>query len=469
MRIKLGRPMLLKQIATLGECTLYFSGEDACQTAIGYLTTDTREILPGDLFVALATEKDDGHAYLSAAYEKGASAALIRTDCVGDAPPMCLLAAQDTMSALVSFAAGWADSIPHRTIAVTGSVGKTTTRHLLASVLGERYRIHESSGNFNNLLGTALTLLSMSTQCEYLVAECGMDAPGQISRISQVLHPDISVITGIGISHLEKLKTKEAICHAKLEILDGMKPDGRLYCPSVEPLLCHMANRIPRTFSVYDSGADCHMENVHPFEIGMHFDLLSPDGRINGLHVPILSETVMPGVACAAGIALDEGVTEDELRRGLARYKTLPLRQDIQMLGGILVLLDCYNACPASMKAAGETARHLRDMTGGKVVALLGDMTELGAETESGHLETGTYMASLCDSIFAIGHHADLYAAGLSSDMSPRMHTFPADGDREEIADLIASCLRPSDVLLIKGSRVCRLETFLPLLKNKLS
>lgn len=469
MRIKLGRPMLLRQIATLGECTLYFSGEDACQTAIGYLTTDTRELLPGDLFVALQTEKDDGHAYLTEAYEKGASAALIQNDRVGDAPPICLLTARDTMCALITFATAWSNSIPHRTIAVTGSVGKTTTRHLLASVLGEHYRIHESDGNFNNLLGTALTLLSMTTECEYLIAECGMDAPGQISRISRALRPDVAVITGIGISHLEKLKTKEAICEAKLEILDGIRPEGTLYCPSAEPLLCHMANVIPKTFSVYDSGADCHMENLRHFELGMQFDFLTLDGRINGLHVPILSETIMPGVACAAGVALAEGVLEEELRRGLARYKPLPLRQNIRMLGEVFILLDCYNACPASMKAAVESARHLQNMTGGKIVALLGDMTELGAATEGGHRETGAYMAGICKSIFAVGHNADLYAAGVPASLSSCMHTFPADADRTKIADQIASELRPSDILLVKGSRVCRLETFLPILENKLS
>lgn len=469
MRIKLGRPMLLKQIAALGECTLFFSGEDACQTAICYLTTDTRELLPGDLFVALQTEKDDGHAYLPAAFEKGASAALIQYDHVADAPPMCLLSTHDTMYSLVSFAAAWSNAIPHRTIAITGSVGKTTTRHLLASILGEHYRIHESYGNFNNLLGTALTLLSMTNECEYLIAECGMDTPGQISRMSGILRPDISVITGIGISHLEKLKTKEAICKAKLEILDGMKDSGTFYCPSAEPMLCHQATVIPKTFSVYDSGADCHVENLRQYELGMQFDLVTPKKRTSGLYVPILSETVMPGVACAASIGLAEGVTEEELRRGLARYKPLPLRQNIQMLGDVFVLLDCYNACPDSMKAAGEAARHLQTMTGGKIIALLGDMTELGEKTVRGHRETGAYMASICESIFTVGDCAGLYAAGLPVPESFAFCAFPADADREEIADLIVSRLKPSDILLVKGSRVCRLESFLPILQKKLS
>lgn len=468
MRIKLGRPMLLRQIAAFSDCTLFFSDEDSCQTAISYLSTDTRELMSGDLFVALQTEKDDGHAYLPEAHRRGASAAMIRGGCISDAPPMCLLTAPDTLDALVQFAVSWAETVPHRTIAVTGSVGKTSTRHLLSCILAERYRVHESDGNFNNLLGTALTLLAMRQESNYLVAECGMDAPGQISRISGVLRPDVSVITGIGISHLEKLKTKEAICRAKLEILDGMPQDGTLYCPSAEPLLCHMTPVTPRTFSAYDSGADYHMENLHSSGFGMRFDLATPNGTFSDLYVPILSEALMPIVSCAAAVALAEGVTEDQLRHGFARYKPLPMRQNILSLGEVLLLVDCYNACPASMKAAGETAMHLQEMTGGRVFALLGDMTELGSATETGHKEIGAYMAHFCQRVYCVGDNASLYAAEAKSEVSSKFRLFCADADREEIAREMVAELQPSDILLIKGSRVCHLETFIPYFRKML-
>ena len=468
MRIKLGRPMLLRQIAGFSDCNLFVSEDASCQTAVSYLTTDTREVMPGDIFVALITEKDNGHNYLSEARRRGASAALIREDYAEGAPPMCLLTARDTMEALVTFASSWARSIPHRTVAITGSVGKTTTRHLLACILRERYCVHETEGNFNNLFGTALTLLSMPPESEYLVAECGMDAPGQISRISGVLRPDVSVITGIGISHLEKMKTKEAIYQAKLEILDGMRSNGAFFCPSAEPLLCHMTPVAPHTFSAYDSGADYHIGKIHPNVFGMQFDLITPDKYLENLYVPILSETLMPLVSCAAGIALCEDISPEQLRRGLSRYKPLPMRQNRQSLGKIQILLDCYNACPSSMKAAGESALHLQSTTGSRIIALLGDMTELGSETESGHRETGAYMAKICDSMFCIGEYADLYTEGARTVNEAHVYPFPPDADRNEVARQIADRLQPSDILLIKGSRKCRLELFLPILQKML-
>ena len=223
MRIKLGRPLLLKQIAQDAECTLLFSDEDPCLSAVDHLTTDTREILPGDLFVALKTEKDDGNRYLAEAVKRGASVLMIDRAAYHDELPGCLLTAENTWEALRRFAVTESRKIPHKTIVITGSVGKTTTRHLTATVLGETFRVHVSHENYNNLLGTCLTLLSMPHDTEYLIAEVGMDAPGQISVMSRCLAPDLAVITGIGISHLEKLKSQDAICRAKLEILDGMK------------------------------------------------------------------------------------------------------------------------------------------------------------------------------------------------------------------------------------------------------
>lgn len=470
MRIKLGRPMLLRQIASFSDCTLFFSEEDSCQKAIGYLATDTRELMPGDLFVALRSENNDGHLYLEEAYRLGASAAIIEERYRDHAPPLCLLTAENTFDALVRFAAAWSGSVTHRTIAVTGSVGKTTTRHFLSCILAERYRVHESEGNFNNLLGTTLTLLSMPPETEYLVAECGMDAPGQISLISSLLHPDIAVITGIGISHLEKLKTKEAICKAKLEILDGLMPNGMFYCPSAEPMLCHMTRITPHTFSALDSGSDFYTNHLRQSGFGYRFDLIADGAQVPDLYVPILASSLMPGVVCAAAVALHVGITEEQLRRGLSRYKPLPLRQNIQSLGEILLLLDCYNACPASMKAAGETALHLQEMTGGRIIALLGDMNELGEATESGHREVGAYMAHICESLFCIGSHALLYAEGAAADGCPGtpVFVFPAEADREITAQQIAGRLKPSDILLMKGSRAGKLESFLPIFRKLL-
>lgn len=466
MRIKLGRPLLIRQISEYLGCRMRNGGENGCLFAVSHLTTDSREVLPGDLFIALKTEKDDGHRYLGEAIRNGASAIIAAYEASHEVPPdLCLFLVSDTWDALAQFAARFSGDIPHKTIAVTGSVGKTTTRHLLASVLGEKFKIHESSGNYNNLLGTCLTLLSMPGDTELLIAECGMDAPGQISRMSRVLKPNDSVITGIGISHLEKLKTVEAICRAKLEILDGMR-EGSLFCPAAEPLLLRLSPVPVHTYSAMDTGAEYHAENVRETPDGFSFDLRVPDRTLTCLSTPLISQRLLAGAVLAASIGYLLGETEDELRRGLRRYRPLPLRQNIQPLGEFFLLLDCYNACPDSMKAAGEAAIHLAKMTGGKIVLLLGDMSELGENSDYLHREVGAYFGSIARDLFCVGQNAHLYASGVTGEC--RVHTYLPDTDPGQVVNDLFPVIRRNDVLLIKGSRSAAMETYIPLLKEKL-
>lgn len=468
MRIKLGRPMRLAVIAQYAACTLFYADDGDCQVAINYVTTDSREVMPGDLFIALRTASDDGHLYLAEAASRGAAAALISEEARDTAPNICLLTAGDPMEALVCLATRYAREVPHHTVAITGSVGKTTTRRLIACLLRERYKTHESCKNYNNLLGTALTLLAMPPETTHLVAECGMDAEGQISRLSEVLVPDVAIITGIGISHLEKLRTKEAICRAKLEILDGMGSDKILFCPSAEPLLCNLIPCMPRTFSVGDSGADYYVEESARLGFGIRFSVRHPGGSLLRLYVPLLSDALLTDAVAAVAVALHMGLSEEDIRRGLARYRAPAMRQTIERVGDVLLLVDCYNACPASMQAATDAALHLCEEANGHLVALLGDMEELGPMTESGHREVGAQMAAVAKKIFCIGRYATLYASALPQQLADRVTVYPEDVEEEIPAAAVAAALCPSDVLLVKGSRRAHLESFLPRIREKL-
>lgn len=468
MRIKLGHPMRLAVIAQYAACTLFYADDRDCQMAIDYVTTDSREVMSGDLFIAIRSAKDDGHLYLTEAASRGAAAALIAEEARDAAPNICLLTAGDPVEALVCLAARYARGISHRTIAVTGSVGKTTTRRLITSILRERYKTHESCKNYNNLLGTALTLLAMPPETTHLVAECGMDAAGEISRLSAILAPDVAVITGIGISHLEKLKTKEAICRAKLEILDGMGANKTLFCPSAEPLLCNLTPCMPRTFSVWDSGADYYADEKSHLGFGIRFSVRHPCGRLPRLYVPLLSDALLTDAVAAVAIALHMGISEEEIRRGLARYRAPAMRQTVERVGGVLLLVDCYNACPASMRAATDAALRLCEETKGDLVALLGDMEELGPMTESGHREVGAQMAAVAKMVFCIGRHASLYASALPEGLADRVTVYPESIGENTVADAVAASLIPSDVLLIKGSRRAHLESLLPRIREKL-
>ena len=464
MRIKLGTPIRLCTIPDIVSGVA--SHPLPSLQVVTHLSTNSAEVKPGDLFVALTGDTHDGHHYIDAAIANGAAVILCRTGYVPHAKTAYYIYAEKPIEALAALAQAYIDKIPHTTIAVTGSVGKTTTRHYIATLLRQKYRVHECPNNYNNLLGVSLTLLTAPPDIECLVLELGMDGSGQISRLSRLVHPDIAVITNVGVSHIEKLGSQKAICQAKLEILDGIR-DGKLLIEGNDTYLSVCAPENAITVSANCHGAMCHSAREAICATGTTFDFLSPIGKWQNLHIPSLGRHTLSCALFAITVAQMLSLSEEQVREGLCRYEPVYQRQTTLYVGDITIVLDAYNACPASMKGAIDTIKLLSDASNGRAIALLGDMLELGPMSQRYHEEIGAYAAEIgVEYLFLVGSFSNAYRLGaLQADMNERNIICLSSAQAREIVPYLA----PHDILLIKGSRKNKLELLLPDLQKALT
>ncbi len=455
MRIKTGVPI---DPALFG-----FPSNVGCFPITG-ISSHSREILPGDLFLALPGEKTDGSAYIPDAFVRGAALVLSRRQ--SNDPRV--LTVSDPMTALFRAASTYADAIPHQTVAITGSYGKTTLRVALTSILSSAFPVACTEGNGNTDLAVALTLLSMTPGTAYLIAELGMRGPGEISRLSRLVKPDLSVITAIGSAHLGRLGSVDAIRRAKCEITDGMKRDGTLFYPANDRLLGKTVGTLPvRTCSV----------SVDPLIPGTY--TAKKIAEENGKPVvtftgpnQTLARVLLPSsdtptlTASTFGFAVCEhlGVDREVTRKGLERLPLPALRRQTEKVGGVTVLLDCYNASPEPTKAALDDLKRYR----GRLFLVLGDMLELGEQTIALHREIGRHVAALSPArLFCVGEKAKEYGVGASDAGFSQQHIEAYSQDNlPALAAALRKRLHPGDVVLIKGSRALALERLLPLLKQ---
>ncbi len=467
MRIKLGYPLLTRHVAELSHSFLLMSEDADCLQAITHLTTDSREVMPGDLFVALVTDRDDGHRYIEDAVTHGASAVLCCGARIQYAPNCCRLFCEDTTAALARMAKAYAATIPHVTVAITGSVGKTTTRRFVSSVLKEKYRVHESPHNYNNLLGNCLLLLSMPRDTDILVAECGMNAKGEIHALSTLLVPDYAVITNVGISHLAGLGSRDAIGNEKLAITDGMRSTATLLCSGDDDFLISHA---PDDSIFISCRGDTYSYDICYEDLnGITFSFHTGNKTLEQLHIPTIGRHTLACASFAVMLGDMLGMDIAHIRYGLSHYRAEQMRQAYMQIGHTTIVLDAYNACPDSMRAACEvTLKYSRELNGG-ACALIGDMYELGSMTEHYHHEIGARFASSgYRHLYFWGNYASHYYHGAlhAGYDSTKITLFEKNTDIESIACDIARQTIPRDVLLIKGSRGMKMERLIPYLKR---
>ena len=311
-----------------------------------------------------------------------------------------------------------------------------------------------------------LCVPGIGTDVRAAVLEMGMSARGEISALSRAACPDIAVITNIGSSHLESLGTRENIARAKLEVLDGMRPGGQLLFDGDEPLLragaAHVRQDITlRPVSLTDKAADFFVSGIRAAADGTVFDLRLPDGSVwRDLRIPAPGRHLLPDAAYAAGVGYLSGVSREEAARGLADYRPAAMRQTLRRAGGVTVLEDCYNAAPESVQAALDTLP-LLTQSGGRRMALLGDMKELGTDTVALHRAVGAVCAGQLDCLWTVGAlGAEIAAGARDAGMSRVQALYPAgEPDAEAVAAEILTGLAPGDTLLIKASRAMHLET----------
>ena len=448
-------PLSLDQIAQFAGATRQ-NGEGA--RAITNLSTDSRSLRSGDLFVALRGDNFDGHKFISQAIQRGAAGAVVEKVWSGKAPPeFALLRVGDTLSAFQRIAGEYRRSLGLKVVAVTGSNGKTSTKDFTASVLARRFRVTKTEGNFNNHIGLPQTILKASARDEVAVWEIGMNHPGEIAPLAALARPDIVIITNVGVAHIEFMGSRAAIAREKGDLAASLGPNGTLVLNSDDEFAATIAERTAArvVFAGIDHG-EVRAEEIVQAASGAEFGILEGAHRCHAiLPVPGLHMVQNALLAIAAGRAL--GVSLEDCAAGLAEAPLTKARLQMRAIAGVQFIDDSYNANPDSTKAALRTLAELE--TDGQRIAVLGQMAELGVESSRGHREVGETAASLgIDRLIALGEGGRemaeaARAAGLSaSDVA---------ATAEEVADSLGELTRPGDIVLVKGSRAARTERVL--------
>ncbi len=444
------------------------------------LSTDSRAIQDGYLFIALTGDRFDGHDFVGDTLRKGASGAIVtrsffqtkeaeyfraianRVSPVGEmkSPGPAIFVVDDTLKALGDLAAWWRRQHRAKVVAITGSSGKTTAKEMTASVLETSSRILKTRGNFNNLIGLPLTLLGLEEQHDKVVLEMGMNRPGEISRLTEIADPDVGVILNVGMAHMEGLCSLEGIAEAKAELMEKIRQEALMVLNGDDELLMKTAGAISRkkmTFGVGERNdvrargiASCGLKGTR-FHVEYGENAWPVELKIPGLH------NVMNALAAfAVGIALGE--KPEKFAEGLARYEGMKGRFGIVRLESDMVLIDdTYNANPSSLRAALESVGTLRTK-GGRLIVGLGDMLELGDAAIQAHRNAGELVAGVgAELFFALGKHArDMEQGALAAGMNPGQVKIVQDV--KKMAESILEELKEGDVILLKGSRRMGLE-----------
>lgn len=436
--------------------------EAAGGTMLAGVSTDTRSLTPGQLFVPLAGERFDGHDYLTTAREAGAAASLWnRSRPVPDDAGLPLLLVDDTLAALQLLSQRYLESIRAKVVAVTGSNGKTTTKDLICSVLSTRFRVHKTDGNYNNEIGLPLTILRAEPDTEAFVLEMGMSGFGEISLLSRLAGPDAAVITNIGESHLLQLGSRRNIAKAKLEIAEGLRPGGLLILNGDEPLLAEeLPNvRLPADSRVitFGEGASCGLalENIRVTAERTGFTVRA-GGESKDFEIPVPGRHNALNALVAVAIGRSFGLSDEEIAEGLGSVRLTKMRVErSHAANGAVILNDAYNASPTSMRAAIALIGGLSGYRNKRLV--LGDMLELGPDEVSYHAEIGKAVTpEAADSLYAYGPLSSHLAEAAKPAFPPGAVRHFAD--KQALIETLVRETGPEDLVLVKASRGMKLE-----------
>lgn len=436
------------------------------------VSIDSRSVSGGELFIAIKGENTDGHKYINGAASSGASAVLIDNKeadySSAEANDCSVIYTENTVLALGLLAKKYKAELNPITVAVTGSVGKTTTRQFVCSVLSSEKKTHGTDGNFNNELGLPLSVLKIDPSHEATVLELGMSQKGEISYLTSIAKPDIAIITNIGTAHIEYLGSREGIRDAKLEISEGLKSGGKLLLNGDEPLLLGIDGAA--YVSLKNQSSDFRAANICYTSEGMCFSAVCPDRTIKNCIIPTFGEhTVLDAMfAVASGYYL--GISDDGIRKGLSAFEAVGMRQNIVEHDGSTFILDYYNASPESIKASLSVTKQLAVKKCGRAVAVIGNVLELGDKSDELHRSIGSYIADIgCDLFFAFGKDACLAAEQAISDgMSKNsVFFFPDTSDAVKISEAVAENIRKKDCVLIKASHSVHMERIADILLKK--
>jgi len=434
---------------------------------------DSRQVIPGSLFVAIPGEKVDGHDFIADALRRGASFALIQKDAdasyrtldlrggrLAESTPTfespLLLRVDNTLSALQQIARFWRRKLPGlRVVGITGSVGKSTTKEMVAEVLSVRYRTLKSPGNLNNEIGLPLTLLRLGSGYERAVLEMGFYVPGEIQFLCDIAQPQIGVVSNIGTVHAERAGSQEAIFRGKSELPAALPEDGVAILNFDDPWVRKMEERTKARVFFYGLSPEAHLwaDQIEGLGLeGIRFRL-HYGKEILHMRIPLIGRHSIHTALRAAAVGLNDGISWQEILEGLSHGHTQLRLAAARSGSGALILDDTYNAAPESMLAA----LNLLDELEGRKIAVLGDMLELGPYERQGHEMVGMRAAQVAKTLITLGTRGHMIA-----DAARRAGMKPASiMEYEEIApivDWLTKNLTANDAVLIKGSRGLRMD-----------
>lgn len=444
--------MTLENIAKA--CGGVYCGSDADRKKeIGDITTDSRQAKAGSLFVAIKGERVDAHRFIPAVYEQGALCVLCED--APEQPKGAYIQVESALQAVKDIAEFYRQQLDIKVIGITGSVGKTSTKEIIASVLSEKFQVLKTLGNFNNELGLPLTVFRLREGDEAAVLEMGINHFGEMHRLSKVARPDLCVITNIGQCHLEFLGDRDGVLRAKSEIFDFIAPDGKIILNGDDDKLATLqeVKGIRPVFFGNESGREIYATDIRSAGIrGVWCNIHVGDETFE-VRIPIPGYHMVLNALAATAVGRSLGMTNEEIRRGIEKLEALNGRFHIIEKNGITVVDDCYNANPVSMKASLKV---LNDAEPRKV-AILGDMGELGENEQQMHAEIGTYLGSLdIQAVICIGTLAGRIAEAARK-AKPQMQVLTADSVESAIAHL-PEWIREGDTVLVKASHFMHFE-----------
>lgn len=449
--------MTLAQIAGAVDGT-YFGAEEEKTKAVTGVVIDSRQVEPGFLFIAIKGERVDGHSFIPAVFEKGAACVLSERTLEQPAGPYILVTSCEI--ALKRLAAYYRRQLDIRVVGITGSVGKTSTKEMIASVLSQKYQVLKTAGNYNNEIGLPLTIFRIRARHQIAVLEMGISDFGEMHRLAEMAQPDICAITNIGLCHLENLGTRNGIFQAKTEVFAHMKAGGLAVLNGNDDKLAkveEVCGRPPVFYGIATETDEPIGENgCHLSVYADHISNVGLEGMKAVLHlgetefevhIPIAGEHHVMNALCAAAIGKELGLTPEEIRQGIAAVETLSGHSNVIHTADMTILDDCYNANPVSMKAALRVLAQAK----GRKIAVLGDMGELGTDEAALHYSVGKAAAEWkIDTCFGAGTLIqEAKQALIDSGVACELQFFDTV---EALIPALLQYKKPGDTILVKAS-----------------
>jgi UDP-N-acetylmuramoyl-tripeptide--D-alanyl-D-alanine ligase len=461
------KAFLIADLATIIGAKLQDScciNDISCFTGV---STDSRTTKAGECFFAIGGENFDGHDYVADAFAKGAVCAVVSKDIDEEkSTGKCLLKVEDTVKALGELAREYRRRAGYKVVAITGSAGKTTTRQIIYHVLSKCFSIHQSPKSFNNQIGVPLTLLGADSDVQIVIAELGSNHPGEISYLTRIAEPDIAIVTNVHPAHLEGFGDLQTIIQEKSSISEGLRPDGVFIINADFDQLvdaCRAKGLSFLTFGKSD-GCDYQAGNIYPDGTASRFTI---DGV--EIYLPLAGPGNVENALASWAVCSQLGLTIGEFAEALQTLPPVSMRAEIRNIGTLTVLNDCYNANPASMRNALDILAQI-DQTGRRRrVCICGDMAELGPQAGQLHAELGKYIIQAnVQLLLSVGELAEITAASVRAISGDNIQ-IKCYEDAGSISNNLHKYIKDYDIILIKGSRVAKLETVVEKIKELFS